>query len=62
MAKLKKRAARKTAMLTAKHSLRGAKSKTRRKPLRSGGLVGLGALIGAGVTLVVARGRRPATT
>lgn len=65
MTKLKKRAARKGAKMTVRHTLRGAASKTRRKPVRAGSLLSLGALIGAGVTWAAVtrgRGRRPATT
>jgi hypothetical protein len=53
----KKRAARKGVKMTAKHMVRGTASKTRRAPLRTGGLLSLGALLGASVTWIVARGR-----
>jgi len=57
MVKLKKRAARKGAKVTARHIVHGAASKTRRAPLRTGGLLSLGGLLGASITLLVARGR-----
>ena len=57
MAKIKKRATRRAARMTAKHMVHGTVSKSRRAPFRSGGLLGLGALIGVGVGWVFGRSR-----
>ena len=47
MAKLKNRAARKAAKMTAKHTVHGAASKAKRQPLRSTTLLVAGAVVGA---------------
>jgi hypothetical protein len=47
MPKLKQRAARKAAKMTAKHTVHGTASKAKRQPLRSTTLLTIGALLGA---------------
>jgi hypothetical protein len=46
MSPIKSKMARKAAKSTAKHSVRGAASKLRRDPIRSGALLGLGCVAG----------------
>jgi hypothetical protein len=57
MAKLKTRAARKAAKVSAKHAIHGTVAKSRRAPFRSGALVALGASLGAAVGWLAARTR-----
>jgi hypothetical protein len=47
MAKLKNRAARKAAKMTAKHTVHGTASKAKRQPMRSTTLLAIGATFGA---------------
>ncbi|HZO35768.1 MAG TPA: hypothetical protein VFB41_02715 [Solirubrobacteraceae bacterium] len=57
MAKLKKRATRKAVTMTGRHMVRGTAAKARRSRLRTGSLLSAGALLGAGATWMISRGR-----
>jgi hypothetical protein len=55
MAKIKTRAARKAAKITARHAAHGVVSKTRRSPARSAALFATGAGTGAVLALLTSR-------
>jgi hypothetical protein len=57
MSKIKTRAARKAAKVTAKHAVHGTVAKSRRAPLRTGSLVAAGAVVGAAIAWPAARAR-----
>ena len=52
---LKTMLARKAVKTTAKHTARGTASKLKRDPMRTGTLLGLGALIGAAAVWLIGR-------
>lgn len=56
---LKSTLARKTAKAGAKHTAHGAASKLKRKPLRAGTLLAVGAIFGAVAGWLAARGSQP---
>lgn len=63
MSKLRRRATRKAARMTARHALHGTATRTRRAPFRTGGLLAVGAALGgaAGWLAARTRGTRSAT-
>lgn len=59
---LKTTVARKAAKVTAKHTARGATSKLKRDPMRAGTLLALGAIFGALLGWLAARGGGASTS
>ncbi|MHB1467705.1 MAG: hypothetical protein ACYCU0_03620 [Solirubrobacteraceae bacterium] len=59
MASIKRALGKKAAKATFRHSARGVAAKAQRKPLRSGGLLGAGALIGLAAGWLAGRKTAP---